>query len=201
MQSTCFTNFHILLNFLVALVAIIFDQFFEFSYSPRKLFQFFQFQTNLTSPMLTFQELKIPLPLSHKWLILWCVSTVRRCQSNFATWKKTDGQKFQSLLLYIGKARYVQKRTSVMATSINNMSRYVMSTSVKEERWYRKLSSDFFQIFWAKYQLHVYITVQKMKFSMKDFFTFTEEIVNGNFYFLCSVNQLIDFTSSSDFYN
>ena len=135
--------------------------------------------------MLSFQELKISLPPSHKWSISACVSTVRRCQSNFATWKKTDGQKFQSLLLYIGTARYVQKRTSVMATSINNMSRYVMSTSVKEERWYRKLSSDFFQIFWAKYQLHVYITVQKMKFSMKDFFTFTEEIVNG-FHF-CAV--------------
>ena len=129
-------------------------------------FSFSNFRPIWRPQMLTFQELKIPLPLSHK------------C-----------------------KARYVQKRTSVMATSINNMCRHVMSTSIKEERWYRKLISDFFQIFWAKYQLHVYITVQKMKFSMKDFFTFTEEIVNGNFYFLCSVTQLIDFTSSSDFYN
>ena len=164
-------------------------------------FSFSNFRPIWRPQMLSFQELKIPLPPSHKWLILWCVSTVRRCQSNFATWKKTDGQKFQSLLLYIGIARYVQKRTSVMATSINNMCRHVMSTSIKEERWYRKLISDFFQIFWAKYQLHVYITVQKMKFSMKDFFTFTEEIVNGNYHFFCSVNQLIDFTSSSDFYN
>ena len=30
-------------------------------------------------------------------------------------------------------------------------------------------------------------TLEKMKFSIKDFFTFTEEIVNGKLHFLCSV--------------
>ena len=29
-------------------------------------------------------------------------------------------------------------------------------------------------------------TAQKMKFSIKDFFTFTKEILNGKLHFLCS---------------
>ena len=32
-------------------------------------------------------------------------------------------------------------------------------------------------------------SAQKMKFSIKDFFTFTEEILNGKLHFLCSDTQ------------
>ena len=34
-------------------------------------------------------------------------------------------------------------------------------------------------------------TTQKMKFSMKDLVTFTEEIVNGKFHFLCNATDAL----------
>ena len=33
-------------------------------------------------------------------------------------------------------------------------------------------------------------TAQEMKFSFKDFFTFTEEILNGKLHLLCSVPEM-----------
>ena len=32
-----------------------------------------------------------------------------------------------------------------------------------------------------------YVTAEKMKFSIRDFFTFSEEILNGKLHFLCSM--------------
>ena len=44
---------------------------------------------------------------------------------------------------------------------------------------------------WKKITLH-------KKFSMKDFFTYTKEILNGILYFLCSVSILMDIELDSE---
>ena len=43
------------------------------------------------------------------------------------------------------------------------------------------------------FELYAFIaTAQKMKFSIKDFFTFTEKILNRKLHFLCSVCSSLD---------
>ena len=90
---------------------------------PRKLFQFFQFQTNLASANAA-EKSKYPFHLltNNQFLCAW--STVRRCVIKAILLQLKDQcEKIclsRSLLLYVGIARYVLKRTSgsVMATSI-----------------------------------------------------------------------------------
>ena len=90
---------------------------------PRKLFQFFQFQTNLASANAA-EKSKYPFRLLINDQFLGAGSTVRRCVIKATLLLEKDQWAkiylFRSLLLYVGMATYVLKRTSgsVMATSI-----------------------------------------------------------------------------------